>query len=382
MELKEMTAEELEARQAEIVTEIDSPEADLDALEAEARAIKAELEERKAAETKKAEIRASVAQGEGKVVKKMEAEERKIPTMEEIRNSKEYIDAYAEYIKTGDATECRSLLSENATNGTVAVPDMVYELVKTAWEKEGIISRVRKSYLKGNLKVSFEISGSDAQTHNEGVAVSEEELVLGVVELVPASIKKWVGVSDEALGLRGESFLQYIYDELTYRIAKKAADLLVAKIEAAGTVSTTTAPGVPVISANVAMGTVASAIAALSDEAANPVIIMNKATWAAFKSVQYTANYAADPFEGLPVVFNNTIKAYSAASTGDTYAIVGDLDEGALANFPDGEDIRIKYDEMTLATNDLVRIIGRQFVGIGVVAPNAFVKIQKAAAAG
>lgn len=382
MEIKEMTAEELEARQAEIVTEIDSPEADLDALESEIRSIKEELDTRKAAETKKAEIRASVAQGEGKVVKKMEVEERKIPTMEEIRNSKEYIDAYAEYIKTGDATECRSLLSENATNGTVAVPDMVYDLVKTAWEKEGIISRVRKSYLKGNLKVSFEISGSDAQTHNEGVAVSEEELVLGVVELVPASIKKWVGVSDEALGLRGESFLQYIYDELTYRIAKKAADLLVAKIEAAGTVSTTTAPGVPVISANVAMGTVASAIAALSDEAANPVIIMNKATWAAFKSVQYTANYAADPFEGLPVVFNNTIKAYGAASTGDTYAIVGDLDEGALANFPDGEDIRIKYDEMTLATNDLVRIIGRQFVGIGVVAPNAFVKIQKAAAAG
>lgn len=377
-----MTAEELEARQAEIVTEIDSPEADLDALESEIRSIKEELETRKAAETKKAEIRASVANGEGKVVKKMEVEERKIPTMEEIRNSKEYIDAYAEYIKTGDATECRSLLSENATNGTVAVPDMVYDLVKTAWEREGIISRVRKSYLKGNLKVSFEISGSDAQTHNEGAAVSEEELVLGVVELVPASIKKWVGVSDEALGLRGESFLQYIYDELTYRIAKKAADLLVAKIEAAGTVSTTTAPGVPVISANVAMGTVASAIAALSDEAANPVIIMNKATWAAFKSVQYAASYAADPFEGLPVVFNNTITAYSAASTGDTYAIVGDLDEGALANFPDGEDIRIKYDEMTLATNDLVRIIGRQFVGIGVVAPNAFVKIQKAAAAG
>lgn len=382
MEIKEMTAEELEARQAEIITEIDSPEADLDALEEEIRSIREELETRKAAETKKAEIRASVAQGEGKVVKKMEVEERKIPTMEEIRNSKEYIDAYAEYVKTGDATECRSILSENATNGTVAVPDMVYDLVKTAWEKEGIISRVRKSYLKGNLKVSFEISGSDAQTHNEGAAVSEEELVLGVVELVPASIKKWVGVSDEALGLRGESFLQYIYDELTYRIAKKAADLLVAKIEAAGTVSTTTAPGVPVISANVAMGTVASAIAALSDEAANPVIIMNKATWAAFKSVQYTANYAADPFEGLPVVFNNSVKAYGAASTGDTYAIVGDLDEGALANFPDGEDIRIKYDEMTLATNDLVRIIGRQFVGIGVVAPNAFVKIKKAAAAG
>ena len=57
--------------------------------------------------------------------------------------------------------------------------------------------------------------------------------------------------------------------------------------------------------------------------------------------------------------------------------VVGDLDQGALANFPNGEEITFKYDDMTLATSDLVRVIGRQFVGLGVVAPDAFVKIQK-----
>lgn len=378
MDYSTMSVQELEERLAAIPAELDAEEADLDALEAEVRGIKAELEARKAAESKKREIRDAVACGAGVVVEEIKEEDRTMSETIEIRNTPEYINAFAEYIKTGNDKECRALLSQNATNGTVAVPELVYDIVKTAWEREGIMSRVRKAYLRGNLKVGFEISGSDAVVHNEGAAVDEETLVLGIVELVPKSIKKWISVSDEALDLQGEAFLRYIYDELAYRIAKKAADTLVAQIEACGTVSTTTCPGVPVVSAaTIGMGTIAEAIAALSDDAANPAIMMNKSTWAAFKAVQYANGYGADPFEGLDVVFNNTITAYAAASTGDTYAIVGDLDQGALANFPNGEEITFKYDEMTLATQDLVRVIGRQFVGLGVVAPNAFVKVQK-----
>lgn len=378
MDFKEMTIEQLEERRAAIPTELDKEDADLNALEEEIRGINEELESRKAAEEKKVEIREAVAAGEGKVIEQAKTEEVKKMDINEIRNSKQYIDAYAEYIKSGDPAECRALLSENATNGTVAVPELVYDIVKTAWEREGIMSRVRKSYIRGNLKVGFEISGSDATVHAEGVAVDEESLVLGVVNLVPASIKKWISISDEALDLSGEAFLQYIYDELAYRIAKKAADTLVAKIEACGTVSTTTCPSVQIeTAASIGLGTIAAAMSKLSDDAANPVVMMNKATWGAFKAEQYKGNFAVDPFEGLDVVFNNTITAFSAASTGDTYAIVGDLDQGALANFPNGEEITFKYDEMTLATSDLVRVIGRQFVGLGVVAPDAFVKIQK-----
>lgn len=378
MELKEMTVEQLEERRTAIAAEVDAPEADLDALEEEIRSINAELENRKAEAAKKEEIRSQVANGAGVVVEPIKTEERTMPTMEEIRDSKEYINAFAEYIKSGDPTECRALLSENGS-GTVAVPTYVYEITKTAWNREGIMSRVRKAYLKGNLKVGFEISGSDAAVHTEGgEAVAEENLVLGIVNLVPETIKKWISVSDEVLDLRGTEFLDYIYDELTYRIAKKAADQLVAKIVACGTVSTTTSPGVPSITVKTAsMGTVAEAIAQLSDEAANPVVIMNKLTWGAFKGIQYANNFAADPFEGLDVVFNDTLKAYSAASTGDAYLLVGDLDQGALANFPNGDEIQFKFDELTLATSDLVRVIGRMPVAVGVVAPNAFCAVKK-----
>ena len=377
--LKEMEVELLEARKAEIANEIESPDADLDALKDEARAIKEELESRKAEEAKKVEIREAVATGLGEIKETISTEERKAPTMEEIRNSKEYIEAFANYVKTEKDAECRALLSENATNGTVPVPEFVYDVVKTAWEREGITARIRKAYLKGNLKVGFEISADGAVIHTEGgAAIDPENLVLGVVELVPQTIKKAVQLSDEVLDMRAEDFLRYIYDELTYRIAKKIADEMIVKIEACGTVSTTTCPSVAKItSTTVSLGLVASALAQLSDEAANPVIMMNKQTYANFKAAQYAANFAADPFEGLPVLFNNSITAFSAATTGVTYAIVGDLDHGALANFPNGDSIQFKFDDLSLKKQDLVEILGREPVALGVVAPQAFCKIVK-----
>ena len=377
MDLRDMTIDELKERRTAIAEEIDSPDADLDSLESEVRSINSEIESRKEEATRKAEVREQIAQGMGEVKETIPTEERKTMDINEVRNSKEYIEAYADYIKSGKDEECRALLTENGTNGTVPVPELVYDIVKTAWEREGLMARVRKAYLKGNLKVGFEISGSDAVIHTEGGnAIDPENLVLGVVNLVPQSIKKVVQISDEVFDMRGEEFLRYIYDELTYKIAKKAADELVSKIIACGTVSTTTCPAVPKITATtLSLGLIADAMGHLSDEASNPVIIMNKATWSAFKAVQASGNYGYDPFEGLPVVFNNSITAFSAATTGVTYAIVGDLDAGALANFPDGDGISFKFDDMTLKKQDLIEVLGRQYVGLGVVAPNAFVKI-------
>ena len=298
----------------------------------------------------------------------------------ETRNTKEYIDAYAEYIKSGKEEELRSLLTENVDGGTIAVPDFVYDEVKTAWDKNDLLQYVRKTNVKGNLKVQFEISGTDAVVHTEGAyAVAEEELVEGIVELKPVSIKKWISISDEVMDLRGEAFLRYIYDELTYKIAKKAADLLIDAIADLDGTATTSQPSVGIVSAAPAVGTIATAVANLSDDASNPIIVMNKLTWGAFKAAAYANGYSVDPFEGLTVVFNNSLPAYSTASTNDVYAIVGDFGYGAMANFPEGEGINIKVDELSRKKEDLVEILGREFVGLGVVADKAFVQIKKPA---
>lgn len=375
--IKEATVEELMERRNAIIADLDNvADAELDGLEQEVRSIGDELEARKAAEAQRESIRSQIASGAGQTIEKIETEDKPMSEIE-VRNTKPYIDAFAEYIKSGDPKECRALLSENVS-GTVPVPDFIYDLVKTSWEREGIMSYVRKSYLRGNLKVGFEISSTAATNHTESTnsAVSEENLVLGTVTLTPTSIKKWISITDEIKDMRSEEFLRYIYDELTYRIAKKAADNVIAAIEACGTTSTATCPAVPAIAATqISVGLVAQALAKLSDEAANPVVIMNKSTWGEFKKAQYAASYPIDPFEGLPVLFNNSITAFTAATTGVSYMYVGDLGHGVIANFPNGEEIDIKVDEYTDMTKDLIRILGREYVAVGVVAPDAIVKV-------
>lgn len=376
-DIKSISAEECEARLAEIKTEMNAEDANIEELSAEVDAIE---ERRKAlieAEEQRKALADKVANNVTAPIIEERKEEKKMENIE-VRNTQAYKDAFATYIKTGDDTECRSLLTENVS-GSVPVPEMVYDIVKTAWNREGIMSRVRKAYIKGNLKVGFEMSADPAVIHTEGDgAVDEENLTLGVVTLVPNSIKKWLSISDEVLDMTSDSFLEYIYDELTYQIAKKASESLVSLIVGAPTVSTQTAVAVSVqdVSA-ITVGTIANALGALSDEASNPVVIMNKATWSAFKAVQYANGFSVDPFEGLPVVFTDALKSFANASDGDTFAIVGDLEQGALANFPNGDEIKFKFDDTTLAEYDLVKVIGREYIALGVVAPKAFVKLAK-----
>ena len=390
MNIEEMKLDDIQARRLEIIArreemnaELETAEDDaLEALEQEAAALNDEerqLNDRETAINEAAEARAkeiSEVLKTGEV--KKEFEERKTTmTNLEVRKSHEYNMAYAEYIKTGDDSECRALLTENVS-GTVPVAEYAEDRVRTAWNREGIMSRVRKTYLKGNLKIGWEKSADNAYVHTEAAnqAVTEESLVLGVTTLVPQSIKKWIKISDEVKDMKGEAFLDYIYDELTYRIAKKAADSLLAAIVACTAGGSDNHPMQNSITAtSVTLGLTAEALSKLSDEASDPVIIMNKATWGEFKKAQAAGNYGYDPFEGLPVLFNDSLAAFSAATTGVCYAIVGDLGRGAQANLPNGEEIEIKYDDKSLMEYDLVKILGREFVGVGVVAPYAFCKI-------
>lgn len=378
MEINEMTLDQIEARKLEIKALVDdeSSEADFKALETELDG----LEERKAFlldEQRKADMKA-VLSGEGKEITFTELEETHMTrTLEEVRSSKEYVDAYVEYLKTEDDKECRALLTELVSDGQVPVPSIVESEIRTAWENSEILSRVRKSYVDGIVCVGFELSATGAVVHTEGAAApSEEELTIGIVSLTPASIKKWITISDEAIDLTGEAFLRYIYDELTYQITKKIEDEIIAIINAAPAASTKTAVGIASVTAAPALGTMASALAELSSQATDLVAIMNRKTWAAFKAAQYAANFAQDIFEGVKPIFNDTLADYASAT--GTYMIVGDL-RAVQANFPKGEGVTIKYDDKSLAEKDLVKVVGREYVGLGVTAPKMLVKVAKAA---
>lgn len=373
--MNEKTIDELMERRSQIANEVNEENADLDALEAEARAINEEIEKRKADEAKRNEIRSAVAKGDGEVVKEFKTEERKM-SLEEIRSSKEYVNAFANYIKTGRDDECRALLLSENVSGQVPVPTVTEGRIREAWNRLGIMDLVRKTYVRGNLRIGFELSATGAVVHTEGsTAPSDETLTFGVVNMVPASIKKWIKISDEANDLGGQEFLDYIYDELTYQIAKKAQEELLAKIVALTASATSTAVGVGVVAGTPSVGVIAQALGTLADNAQNPVIVMNKGSWAKFKAAQYAGSFNVDPFEGLAVHFDNTLPAYTATgTTGSTWAIVGDFSK-AQANFPNGDEVRIIRDDYSLAESDLVKFVGREYVALGIVSDHAFCKI-------
>ena len=373
--MNEKTIDELMERRSQIAEEIEAPEADLEALEAEARAINEELENRKKAEAQREETRKMVASVKAEPEKTFESEKPKM-SIEEIRSSHEYNVAFAEYIKTEDDTECRAALLTENVSGQVPVPKYVEDRIRTNWDKLGIMRRVRKTFVKGILRVGFEKSATGATAHTEGQnAPDDETLTFGVVSLTPVSLKKWIKISDEAMDLKGEAFLDYIYDEITYQIAKLAQNNLIAAIAALTASPTSTAVGVGIVTGSPSVGIVAEAIGKLGDEAADPIIVMNKGSWAKFKAAQYAGQFNVDPFEGLTVEFDNSLPVYATTITGSTWAIVGDFGFGAQANFPNGQEINLKFDDLSLAEDDLVKIVGREYVGLGIVADKAFTKI-------
>lgn len=384
-ELKEINEElaSIESRAVEIRAESETAE-NLDTLSQELDGMEARKAELLA---KKAELEAREQEvqdvAEGKVEAReipLEKGEKKM-TLQELRSSQEYINAYAEYLKTGKDEEVRALLSDQVTvSGTAGVPTPTYveERIMTAWDQNPILSRVRRTNIKGIIKVGFELSASPAAIHPEGSTTvpAEESLALGVVELKPETIKKWISVSDEVMDMHGQAFLDYIFDEIEYRIVKKAADMLVADVVAAPQTATTTAAAVAKVTVTTpAAGDFVNAFATLSDEAENPVIIMNKQTYAMYKNLQLSAQYAIDPFNGMEVLFNDTL--VNAGQTG-VCAIVGDLN-GLQANFPNGFEPTIKYDEYSLSEKDLVKIVGRLPMGHGVIASGRFCVLAKAA---
>lgn len=380
-----MRIDEINARLAEIRSMMEAPDYDhaqSENLLAEVRSLNEERAQIEARAAQTAELRRQVgADTIAKIQNQEEAARRGgAPTNEEIRSSNAYAAAFMNAWRTGDETEVRALLT-TAVSGQIPVPTQLETEIRTAWEEHVLLSEVKHSYFRGDVKIGFELSATGASVHVEGAAAPDEETVtIGIVTLSTQSIKKWITVSDEALENTTVDTVGYLYKEIAHKIVEKAEEILIGKITAAPAVSDATHAGVPALkAAAIAADTIVSAVSLLAGQAKNLRLVMNRATYPAFVAVALAANYAIDVFDGLKerIVFSDALPAFSAASDGNTYAIVGDFANGAQANFPKGDTVTIKVDDMSLAEKDLVKVVGREPVGLGVVAVNHFVKITK-----
>lgn len=368
---------EAEGIEEDVVEEIEVKE---DAIEAEETTEDVEekaqeLIERKAeivSEIEKAEKRnntiAELKANKGEVVEAVEERNEKMDKVE-VRKSAEYKDAFGEYLKKGiDAlsSEQRALLTENAENGTIAVPVDAQAKINTAWENDEIMQRITKTFFKGNLKVGYEKSASGAVVHTEGGnAVEPENLVIEYTELIPAMLKKVVEVSDEVLATN-DAMVDYLYDEIQYQLVKLAADTAVSRMRSSRLTAQYTLAGATPTTADIV-----NASGLLGGEASEPVVITTRAIAAQIKANALSAQYGYDPFDGMPVLYTD-----ANALEGKSF-IIADL-TGVQANFPEGDDAKFKFDDYTKADADIVRIIGRLYAAIDVVASGKVVAAASA----
>lgn len=377
MDINLMTLEQIEERKAEIDQLLETDGADLDALSTEIEQLKTRKAELIAERKAILEEVSQIPDDETTIIERGEKPMEK--TLVEVLKSAEYEEAYARYIKTEDATEVRSLLSEMVDSGTVPVPTYLNERIMTAWDNSELFKRVNKSYIKGIIRQGFELSATGAAKHTEGDMVnlpSEEELTIGVVEIKPVSLKKWISISDEVMDMTGRAFLDYIYDEIEYRIVKLAEEEAIKIIKSLSTASAS-AVSVKNYSGEPAANLCIMAEALLTDEARNPVFIANKQTIAQFKSLMTADGYLINnPFNNMPTIAQNSLPSYETASAGAVYAIIGDL-SAFRANFPNGTEVKFKFDDLSLAEKDLIKIVGRMYVGMNVVACDRFVLVKK-----
>ncbi len=367
--------------------------ADLDALEAELDAINAELESRKAAEEKRQTIRDAVAAGAGEIVAEIKEERKEnIMTLKELRGSEKYLDAFVRYLKTNKDDECRRLMSEIADpnnvgeddSASVPVPVIVDEMIAESWNRSHIMSRVRHTFLRGIARFPFELSSTGASVHAEGAeAPAAEKLVLGNVTITPEMLKKWIPLTDEAIALSGQAFLDYIWDEIEQKIFELADEAVVDAILNAPAVADATHVSVPAVTVTeIGATTVFTGLAELADSADAPVAIMNRATF--FNKIMSAVDDNNRPIfnivseNGRPTYYANGVEAIFDANVPADTVLVGDL-RGVVANFPKGDSVEFVNDPYTKAEEDILRIIGKMYVGVGLVKDKFFVKVSVSA---
>ena len=383
-EIKALTEEQVEARAAELAEAAKADNPDLEAIEAETLA----LEERRKEliEQRKADA-AAVAAGAGEVIEKRE-EKKRMKTIEEIRASREYEEAYANYIKTGDKTEIRTLVTDATGAGgqnSVPIPAYLENKIEANWNESRLWSAIRrKMSTKGIVRVPIEMSADPAVEHNEGEErPAEEKITFASALLQPKMLKKWIQITDEVLSLSGREFLDYIFDEIEYQIIQAAEK----KVMMAIMISDGAVPGTPALSATVnadaiSATTVLQALATLADGARNPVAIMSKSTFYEFmalEDLQKRPIFNVISENGRPVYSINGVEVIFADANGilestdpatDIF-FVGDLD-GLIVNLPNGDAVDVIYDPYTKAPDDLVTITGKMMMAAAVVKKGFF----------
>jgi len=222
MNLTEMNAEQLEARKAELLGELDTPETrdalsteDLEGRMTEIQAIDAKLEARKAAAAEEARKAEEAAEMTGEKIIEEKVEEKRME-----RNSVEYRNLWLKNLQgTLDETEARAYASVDDNN---AVPEITSEKFFEKMKKLApMLSEITLLRVAGNLKFVAEgVRNTANSKHTENSAIAAAEDTIVNVTLGGFEFMKIIQISRTAKLMSVDAFEGWLVEMLAGDIAR------------------------------------------------------------------------------------------------------------------------------------------------------------------
>lgn len=229
MNIENMTITEIDARMAEIATEMDKDGADIDALTEEVRKMNERKKTLKAEAEKRKALRNAVAAGKGETVHTFEMEERK--AVEYDAASPEYRRAFMKNLLGEEMTaEERAAWVHTTANTTAVLPttmlNNIWDLVSSQHSIMGDITIYRTGTIIEVVKHTA-IAQGDAATVNENAANDDEKNTFVKVTLSGKDFSKHVDVSYAMERMSIDALESYLTNEIANQIgAAMASDVI------------------------------------------------------------------------------------------------------------------------------------------------------------
>ncbi|MEG0093159.1 MAG: phage major capsid protein [Erysipelotrichaceae bacterium] len=304
----------------------------------------------------------------------------------------EYRSAFADYVKTGDEKELRSLTTD--TSG-IPVPKILQNSIEKAWEKYGkIAGRAKKTSIKGVLTIPVEKSSSGANNRDEAGETDEGSITLEEVVLRAMFTEKKMSLTDEVMALAADEFLEYIADDIVQKVLVEQEKQIVSRTNEGGKgiIGIVGNKLTKVIKSALDFNVVNRAVAKLCDEVDEVIVIMNRTTF--YDNIMGLTDTTGKPIyqiltdnqgkpqhfvNGLAVEFNSSLPAYDECIEDKPYMAVGDM-SGYRLNYPEGSDnVKTLVDPYTKSDNGIVKLKGKLLTAGNVVKPGHFMQVNKTA---
>ena len=347
MNLTELNGEQLEARKAELLADLETPETrgalsteDLEARMTEIQAIDAEIEARKSAAAEEARQCEEAAKLDGKKI----IDEREDKKMFEI-SSPEYRDAFLRNLQHKElSAEERSAL----VHGEYAIPQETANKIWGKLELYPVLNAIDVMHIPGTVVLPVEGTVNNAAVVAMGTAANDSADELAKVNLGIYKIIKTIEITADVAAMAVPAFEEWLVDRLANKLFRKIADLVIVGT-GSGTLTglaTISAMSTDYTSTGVTYGDLLNIVAELPSEyLPNASWVMSRSTfWGGVKGINSSSDVrVVNTDVGSPAAYNVLGFPVIIDDNASTDIYFGDLKEGYVLNF--GKDVAVDRDE-------------------------------------